>query len=107
MRAGPFNKLPFCVKWPLRRAGKAGERIVHLLSMETSHDTLLRLMYLRLIRGDPEWREAYQQRKQQIARGVSRKPLSAHQAAWLFVCNLRKRKLATSLVATGAVAHRR
>jgi transposase len=63
--------------------------------------------YLRSIRGDPEWREAYQQRKKQIACGVSRKPLSAHQAAWLFVCNLRKRKLATSLVATGAAAHRR
>ena len=30
--------------------------------------------YLRSIRGDPEWREAYQQRKKQIACGVSRKP---------------------------------
>jgi transposase len=48
--------------------------------------------YLRSRRSDPEWREAYQQRKKQIACGVSRKPLSAHQAAWLFVCNLRKLK---------------
>jgi transposase len=48
--------------------------------------------YLRSIRGDPEWHEAYQQRKKQIACGVSRKPLSAHQAAWLFVCNPRKLK---------------
>jgi hypothetical protein len=30
--------------------------------------------YLRPIRGDPEWREEYQRRKQQIACGVSRKP---------------------------------
>jgi transposase len=48
--------------------------------------------YLRLIRGDPEWREAYRQRKQQIACGVSRKPLSARSAAWLFVGNPRKLK---------------
>src|SRR5690242_1468629 len=34
--------------------------------------------------------EASLQRKQQISRGVSKKPLSAHQAAWLFVCNPRK-----------------
>ena len=46
--------------------------------------------YLRSVREDPKWREEYQRRKQQIACGVSRKPLSAHQAAWLFVCNPRK-----------------
>jgi transposase len=48
--------------------------------------------YLRSLRGDPTWREDYQRRKQQIVCGVSRKPLSAHQAAWLFVCNPCKLK---------------
>jgi transposase len=48
--------------------------------------------YLRSVRGDPGWREAYLQRKKQIARGVSRRPLSAHQAAWLFVSSPRKLK---------------
>ncbi len=48
--------------------------------------------YLRPFREEPAWMETYQQRKQQIARGVSKKPLSAHGAAWLFVCNPRKLK---------------
>jgi transposase len=46
--------------------------------------------YLRPFREEPAWMEAYQQRKQQIARGVSKKPLSAQAAAWLFVRNPRK-----------------
>ncbi len=48
--------------------------------------------YLRPWREEPAWMEAYQQRKQQIAHGVSKKPLSARSAAWLFVCNPRKLK---------------
>ncbi len=48
--------------------------------------------YLAPLREKPEWREDYQQRKRQIASRVSKKPLSAHQAAWLFVCNPRKLK---------------
>jgi hypothetical protein len=48
--------------------------------------------YLKPLRAEPAWMEVYQQRKQQIAGGVSKKPLSAHQAAWLFVCNPRKLK---------------
>jgi Transposase len=36
--------------------------------------------------------EACRQRKQQIACQVSKRPLSAHDAAWLFVCNPRKLK---------------
>lgn len=48
--------------------------------------------YLRTVREEPAWMQEYQQRKQQIARGVSKKPLSAHQAAWLFVCDLRTLK---------------
>ena len=48
--------------------------------------------YLRSQHGESAWKEDYQHRKRQIASGVSRKPLSAHQAAWLFVCNPRKLK---------------
>ncbi|SRR5579884_44942 len=47
---------------------------------------------LRPLREEPCWKETYQQKKQQLACGGSRKPLSAHQAAWLFVCNPRKLK---------------
>ena len=48
--------------------------------------------YLRTKRVEPEWMEAYRQRKQQLGRFVSTKPLSAKQAAWLFVCNPRRLK---------------
>ena len=48
--------------------------------------------YLRPLREEPDWKENYHQKKQQMACGGSRKPLSAHQAAWLFVCNPRKLK---------------
>src|SRR6266536_6450440 len=48
--------------------------------------------YLRPYREKPGWKESYQQRKQQVALGAAKKPLSAHQAAWLFVCNPRKLK---------------
>jgi transposase len=40
----------------------------------------------------PEWVETYQQCKKQKALGKQVTPLSARQAAWLFVCNPRKLK---------------
>ncbi len=46
--------------------------------------------YLRPYREQPAWLEAYQQHKQQGAKGGGRTPLSARSAAWLFVCNPRK-----------------
>jgi transposase len=46
--------------------------------------------YLKDKRATPEWMETYQQYKQRKAQGKSMTPLSARQAAWLFVCNPRK-----------------
>ena len=46
--------------------------------------------YLRAYRKHPEWLEAYQHEIQQGARGGDSTPLSAREAAWLFVCNPRK-----------------
>ena len=43
--------------------------------------------YLRSLRSQPGWMEAYQQQKQRKADGTSTSPLSAREAAWLFVCN--------------------
>jgi transposase len=63
--------------------------------------------YLRSIRGDPEWREAYQQRKKQIACGVSRKPLVFPPGGLALCLQSAQAQVATSLVATGAAAHRR
>jgi transposase len=48
--------------------------------------------YLKEKRSHPEWMEVYQQCKQRKAQGQSSVPLSARQAAWLFVCNPRKLK---------------
>jgi transposase len=48
--------------------------------------------YLKDQRTTPEWMETYQQCKQRKAQGKSTTPLSARQAAWLFVCNPRKLK---------------
>jgi transposase len=46
--------------------------------------------YLRSQRSQAGWMEAYQQQKQRKAQGTSTSPLSAREAAWLFVCNPRK-----------------
>jgi transposase len=46
--------------------------------------------YLRPLRERPEWMEAYQQQKVLQAQGKRLAPLSAHEAAWLFICNPRK-----------------
>ena len=48
--------------------------------------------YLKDKRTTPEWMETYQRCKQRKAQGKSTTPLSARQAAWLFVCNPRKLK---------------
>jgi transposase len=48
---------------------------------------------LRSKRSQPDWMEAYQQAKQRRAQGTSASPLSAREAAWLFVCNPRRLKL--------------
>jgi transposase len=49
--------------------------------------------YLRSKRSQPDWMEVYQQAKQRRAQGASTSPLSAREAAWLFVCNPRRLKL--------------
>ena len=49
--------------------------------------------YLRSKRSQPDWMEAYQQVKQRRDQGTSSSPLSAREAAWLFVCNPRRLKL--------------
>lgn len=49
--------------------------------------------YLKDKRSRPEWMETYQQCKQRKAPGKLTTPLSARQAAWLFVCNPRKLKI--------------
>ncbi|GAC1565878.1 MAG: ISL3 family transposase [Ktedonobacteraceae bacterium] len=48
--------------------------------------------YLKEKRSHPEWMQVYQQCKQRKAQGQSIVPLSARQAAWLFVRNPRKLK---------------
>jgi transposase len=42
--------------------------------------------YLRPLHEQPEWLAAYQQQKQRAAAGKPTAPLSAQEAAWLFVC---------------------
>jgi transposase len=49
--------------------------------------------YLRSVRGQPEWHQAYLQQKQYRASKTSHHPLSARSAAWLFVCPPRQLKL--------------
>ena len=49
--------------------------------------------YLRPLREEAAWREVYEQCKAHKQRGMSVAPMSAHEAAWLFVCNPRKLKL--------------
>ena len=46
--------------------------------------------YLRPLRERPEWRQAYQHQKALQAQGKRATPLSASEAAWLFICNPRK-----------------
>jgi hypothetical protein len=46
--------------------------------------------YLRPLREHPDWWDAYQQQKARQAQGKRVAPLSAHQAAWLFICPPRK-----------------
>jgi transposase len=48
--------------------------------------------YLRPLRKEPGWMETYQQCKRRKAQGKRNAPLSARQAAWLFVCNPCKLK---------------
>lgn len=49
--------------------------------------------YLRSVRGQPQWHEAYLQQKQHRSSKASQHPLSARSAAWLFVCPPRKLKM--------------
>ena len=49
--------------------------------------------YLRPLRAELDGIKDSQQRKPYLASGIANKPLSAHAAAWLFVCNPRKLKL--------------
>ena len=49
--------------------------------------------YLRLLREHPDWWEAYQQQQARQAQGKRVSPLSARQAAWLFISHPRKLKL--------------
>jgi transposase len=49
--------------------------------------------YLRPLREHPDWWNAYQQQQGRQAQGKRVSPLSAHQAAWLFISNPRKLKL--------------
>jgi transposase len=49
--------------------------------------------YLRPLREHPEWMETYQQQKARQAQGKRLAPLSAREAAWLFICPPRKLKL--------------
>ena len=49
--------------------------------------------YLRPLRKQTGWRKAYQQQKSQQAQGKRLIPLSAREAAWLFICPPRKLKL--------------
>jgi transposase len=79
-----------------QRLAEGQENVTHLIAEIRAQgfrgsDTIV-FDYLRSQRGEPAWKEDYQQRKRQIACGVSRKPLSARSAAWLFVCNPRKLK---------------
>jgi transposase len=46
--------------------------------------------YLRPLREQPEWMRTYQQQKAWQAQGKRLVPLSAREAAWLFICNPRK-----------------
>jgi len=45
---------------------------------------------IRPLREHPEWMQAYQQQKVRQAQGKRSTPLSAREAAWLFICNPRK-----------------
>ncbi|GAC1652813.1 MAG: ISL3 family transposase [Ktedonobacteraceae bacterium] len=79
-----------------QRLAEGQENVIHLIAEIRAQgfrgsDTIV-FDYLRSQHGEPAWKEDYQQRKRQIACGVSRKPLSARSAAWLFVCNSRKLK---------------
>ncbi len=49
--------------------------------------------YFRTFHKQEGWRQAYQQQKHRAACGVSSPPLSAREAAWLFVCPPSKLKL--------------
>jgi transposase len=49
--------------------------------------------YLRSLGTQSEWQKAYQQVKHEMQSGTVQAPLSAREAAWLFVCNPRKLKL--------------
>lgn len=46
--------------------------------------------FLRPLREQPEWMPAYQQQKARQAQGKRVTPLSAGEAAWLFICDPRK-----------------
>jgi transposase len=49
--------------------------------------------YLRSVREQPAWQEAYIATKKRPSHGVLPLSLSAHKAAWLFACNPQKLKL--------------
>ncbi len=49
--------------------------------------------YLRSMRKQPAWKEAYQQSQKHHHPGTTPAPLTAREAAWLFVCNPCKLKL--------------
>ena len=49
--------------------------------------------YLRSMREQPAWLEAYVATRKKLAHAGSQSPLSAREAAWLFVCNPQKLRL--------------
>jgi transposase len=83
----------------LHRRWREGERnITHLVAelREQGYrgsDTIV-FDYLRPLREQPEWLYAYQQQRQRAAQGMPTAPLSAREAAWLFVCPPPKLTLA-------------
>ena len=83
----------------LHRRWSEGERtITHLVAelREQGYrgsDTIV-FDYLRPLREQPEWLYAYQQQRQRAAQGIPTAPLSAREAAWLFVCPPAKLTLA-------------
>ena len=49
--------------------------------------------YLRSVREQPAWQEAYMATKKRPSHGVLPLSISAHKAAWLFACNPQKLRL--------------
>jgi hypothetical protein len=83
----------------LHRRWNEGERnVTHLVAELRGQgyrgsDTII-FDYLRPLHQQPEWLPAYLQQQQRAAQGMPTAPLSAREAAWLFVCPPPKLTLA-------------